>query len=151
MEIVILNDGAEVAQRAADILEVYARRGGNLGLATGSTPSGTYQELVRRHREEGLSFADCRAFLLDEYVGLPPTMNRATESPSGVTSLARSTFLMARCTVSTAQRRTCRPLRRPSSVSCRRRAASTSSSWEWGRMDTSVSTSPEAPWCRGPG
>jgi glucosamine-6-phosphate deaminase len=31
-----------------------------------------YQELIRRHREEGLSFAGVRAFLLDEYVGLPP-------------------------------------------------------------------------------
>lgn len=70
MEIVILNDSMEVAQRAADILEVHVRRGENLGLATGSTPLSTYQELVRRHREEGLSFAGCHAFLLDEYVGL---------------------------------------------------------------------------------
>lgn len=72
MEIVILNDSAEVAARAADIFEGHARRGANLGLATGSTPLRTYQELIRRHREEGLSFADCHAFLLDEYVGLPP-------------------------------------------------------------------------------
>ena len=42
-----------------------------LGLATGSSPLPAYQELIRRHREEGLSFADARAFLLDEYVGLP--------------------------------------------------------------------------------
>jgi glucosamine-6-phosphate deaminase len=42
-----------------------------LGLATGSTPLGVYQELIRRHREDGLSFAEARAFTLDEYVGLP--------------------------------------------------------------------------------
>jgi glucosamine-6-phosphate deaminase len=42
-----------------------------LGLATGSTPLGVYRELIRRHREHGLSFARARAFNLDEYVGLP--------------------------------------------------------------------------------
>ena len=30
-----------------------------------------YRELIRRHREEGLSFANAKAFTLDEYVGLP--------------------------------------------------------------------------------
>jgi len=43
-----------------------------LGLATGSTPLGVYRELIRRHREDGLSFAEAQAFNLDEYVGLPP-------------------------------------------------------------------------------
>lgn len=42
-----------------------------LGLATGSTPLGVYRELIRRHRDEGLSFARAQAFTLDEYVGLP--------------------------------------------------------------------------------
>ncbi|MEJ5928668.1 glucosamine-6-phosphate deaminase [Corynebacterium sp. H128] len=68
MEIVITERPELVA---ADIIESYARAGKTLGLATGSTPVKTYQELIRRHREEGLSFADCKAFLLDEYVGLP--------------------------------------------------------------------------------
>ena len=70
MEIVILEDSVAVAQRAADILEDQVRRGGKLGLATGSTPLQTYQELIRRHRGQGLSFADCEVFLLDEYIGL---------------------------------------------------------------------------------
>lgn len=70
MEIVILDDSEKVAERAADILEDYVRRGATLGLATGSTPLHTYQALIRRHREEGLSFADCHTFLLDEYIGL---------------------------------------------------------------------------------
>lgn len=42
-----------------------------LGLATGSTPLSTYSELVRMHREEGLSFAHVTTFNMDEYVGLP--------------------------------------------------------------------------------
>lgn len=43
-----------------------------LGLATGSTPVGLYAELVRMHREEGLSFAHVITFNLDEYWPLPP-------------------------------------------------------------------------------
>lgn len=42
-----------------------------LGLATGSTPLYTYAELVRMHKEEGLSFAHVTTFNMDEYVGLP--------------------------------------------------------------------------------
>jgi glucosamine-6-phosphate deaminase len=42
-----------------------------LGLATGSSPLFAYRELIRRHREEGLSFAGVRTYNLDEYVGLP--------------------------------------------------------------------------------
>jgi glucosamine-6-phosphate deaminase len=42
-----------------------------LGLATGSTPIPFYQELIRRHREEGVSFARVVTFNLDEYRGLP--------------------------------------------------------------------------------
>jgi len=38
-----------------------------LGLATGSTPISLYAELVRMHREEGLSFKNVVTFNLDEY------------------------------------------------------------------------------------
>ena len=41
-----------------------------LGLATGSTPVPFYQELIRLHREEGLSFQNVLTFNLDEYYGL---------------------------------------------------------------------------------
>lgn len=44
-----------------------------LGLATGSTPVRLYRELVRLHREEGLSFRRVVTFNLDEYYGLPRT------------------------------------------------------------------------------
>jgi glucosamine-6-phosphate deaminase len=43
-----------------------------LGLATGSTPLSLYAELVRLHREEGLSFARVTTFNLDEYYPLSP-------------------------------------------------------------------------------
>src|SRR5215210_3834345 len=38
-----------------------------IGLATGSTPISMYKELVRMHKEEGLSFKNVVTFNLDEY------------------------------------------------------------------------------------
>jgi glucosamine-6-phosphate deaminase len=72
MEVVITPTSAEAAQIAADAVTalVTGRPGAVLGLATGSSPLALYDELTRRHAEEGLSFARVRAFLLDEYVGL---------------------------------------------------------------------------------
>jgi len=43
-----------------------------LGLATGSTPTGVYDELVRLHREEGLSLQNAITFNLDEYYPMQP-------------------------------------------------------------------------------
>ncbi|YCM42187.1 glucosamine-6-phosphate deaminase [Verrucomicrobiaceae bacterium 227] len=66
----------EVCLAVADELEALIRdRAGRgesvvLGLATGSTPLDLYSELIRRHREEGLSFANVTSFNLDEYEGL---------------------------------------------------------------------------------
>jgi glucosamine-6-phosphate deaminase len=48
------------------------KRGVVLGLATGSTPISLYAELVRLHREEGLSFANVTTFNLDEYYPIAP-------------------------------------------------------------------------------
>lgn len=71
MEVVIAEQ-RDLTGLAADAVERLVREGPSavLGLATGSTPMPVYDELVRRHREEGLSFAGARGFLLDEYVGL---------------------------------------------------------------------------------
>jgi len=73
MEVIVLPTAADVARLAADVIERLLTTSPDpvLGLATGSTPEPLYQELIRRHREEGLSFAHARAFTLDEYVGLP--------------------------------------------------------------------------------
>ena len=48
----------EIARRIADMINERAAQGKNcvLGLATGSTPVGIYNELVRMHQEDGLSF-----------------------------------------------------------------------------------------------
>ena len=73
MEVVIA-EPVELAQLAAGTIEklLRSRPDAVLGLATGSSPVPIYDELVRMHREDGLSFARAKAFTLDEYVGLPP-------------------------------------------------------------------------------
>ncbi len=43
-----------------------------LGLATGSSPKGVYNELVKMHQEEGLSFHNVVTFNLDEYFPIAP-------------------------------------------------------------------------------
>ncbi len=43
-----------------------------LGLATGSTPKSMYNELLRMHQEEGLSFANVVTFNLDEFYPIQP-------------------------------------------------------------------------------
>ena len=60
---------ARVADRIVQIMQDNGEKGGRtvLGLATGSTPIGVYRELIRRHRDEGLSFAQVVTFNLDEY------------------------------------------------------------------------------------
>lgn len=74
MEVVILPGRGEVARMAADAVVALLRRRPEavLGVATGSTPLGVYDELARRCDAGDVSFARARAFLLDEYVGLAP-------------------------------------------------------------------------------
>ena len=73
MEVVIRQHEQQCGVTAADIIaDAVACGATTLGLATGSSPLSVYRELIRRHRKGGLTFADVQAFLLDEYVGLPP-------------------------------------------------------------------------------
>ena len=73
MEVVITSGAQESAQLAADAIEQLLSRKPDavLGLATGSTPLPTYDELVRRQQAGRISFARARGFTLDEYIGLP--------------------------------------------------------------------------------
>ena len=63
-----------VASRIAALIREReaSRRQIVLGLATGSTPIGVYRELIRLHREEGLSFRNVVTFNLDEYYPMAP-------------------------------------------------------------------------------
>lgn len=63
-----------VAQELAAIIRQRESEGRRcvLGLATGSTPKSVYTELIRMHREEGLSFRHVVTFNLDEYYPIQP-------------------------------------------------------------------------------
>ncbi|MDH3291925.1 MAG: glucosamine-6-phosphate deaminase [Gemmatimonadota bacterium] len=73
MEIIIKDDYQQMSRTAAEIVvEVLnTRPNAVFGMATGSTPLGLYQELVRLHKQEQLDFSRVTTFNLDEYVGLP--------------------------------------------------------------------------------
>src|SRR5689334_5744549 len=75
MEVVVQKTPAEMAAAAArEVANVLnAKPNAVLGMATGSTPLGLYQELVRLHKKGELDFAHVTTFNLDEYVGLPIT------------------------------------------------------------------------------
>ena len=72
MNVVIRDTYEEMSKVAAGIIAGFVRAKPNcvIGLATGSTPIGTYRELIRMHKEEGLDFSQVRTFNLDEYLGL---------------------------------------------------------------------------------
>ena len=63
-----------VAAEIAELIRAKAAKGENavLGLATGSTPTRVYDELIRLHKDEGLSFKNVVTFNLDEYYPMKP-------------------------------------------------------------------------------
>jgi glucosamine-6-phosphate deaminase len=63
-----------VAREIANLVRERAAAGKKtvLGLATGSTPVGVYDELIRLHREDGVSFRTVVTFNLDEYYPMEP-------------------------------------------------------------------------------
>lgn len=64
----------QVAKRIARLIEEGKTVGKNvvLGLPTGSTPIGVYQQLIRMHKEEGLDFSRVITFNIDEYYPIDP-------------------------------------------------------------------------------
>ena len=63
-----------MSRRAANIIsaQVIYKPNCVLGLATGGTPVGLYQQLVEWYKKGDLSFAETRSVNLDEYLGLSP-------------------------------------------------------------------------------
>lgn len=72
MEVIVKSSIEYVSKNAADIISKLVRENSKaiLGLATGSTPVGAYEELIRMHKEEGLDFSAIKTYNLDEYIGL---------------------------------------------------------------------------------
>ncbi len=74
MEVIIADNYEEMSRISAEMIaaEIKKKHDLVLGLATGDTPLGTYKELVKLHKNEGLDFSKVTTFNLDEYVGLAP-------------------------------------------------------------------------------
>ncbi len=74
MRIVSAKDYEEMSRRAAAQIaaQIIAKPDSVLGLATGSSPIGTYQQLIRWYEAGDLDFSRITSVNLDEYVGLPP-------------------------------------------------------------------------------
>ncbi len=62
----------ELSKIAADIIadQIKEKPDCILGLATGSTPIGTYKELIKKNKNGELDFSHVTSFNLDEYIGL---------------------------------------------------------------------------------
>lgn len=69
----------EVAKRISSLIISKQEKGEQavLGLATGATPVKVYKELIRLHKEEGLSFRNVVTFNLDEYYPMKPGSNQS--------------------------------------------------------------------------
>jgi len=72
MRIVKTKDYAELSRKAANIIasQVIMKPDCVLGLATGSSPLGTYKELIDRYNTGDLDFSEIKSVNLDEYKGL---------------------------------------------------------------------------------
>lgn len=72
MKLICVSSEHEMSLEASRLIAaiVRARPDAVLGLATGSTPVGTYNELARMCHEENLDFSRVRTVNLDEYIGL---------------------------------------------------------------------------------
>ncbi len=73
MKIIKTKNYEELSKKAADIIGalVVLKPDAVLGLATGSTPVGTYKELIKGCEEGTLDFSQIKSVNLDEYKGLP--------------------------------------------------------------------------------
>ncbi len=79
MRIICAENYEAMSRQAANILSsvVAMKPDCVLGLATGSTPIGTYKELIKRYEDGDLDFSKVKTVNLDEYVGLEPTHDQS--------------------------------------------------------------------------
>ncbi len=72
MKIVRAKDYQDMSRKAANIIsaQVILKPECILGLATGSTPMGAYQQLIKWYEKGDVDFSQVSTFNLDEYVGL---------------------------------------------------------------------------------
>lgn len=79
MRIIVCKDYEELSQKAAKMVAsvITLKPDCILGLATGSTPVGTYQELIRLNQTGEVDFSAVTSFNLDEYYPIAPDNNQS--------------------------------------------------------------------------
>ena len=79
MKIYKAKDYKDMSRKAANIIsaQVIMKPNCVLGLATGSTPIGTYDQLVEWYNKGDLDFSEVTTVNLDEYKGLPRTSDQS--------------------------------------------------------------------------
>ena len=72
MKVIITENYDEMSRKAGEIVTEIVKNNPNaiLGLATGSSPIGMYDYMVKEHLSSGVSYAKVSSVNLDEYVGL---------------------------------------------------------------------------------
>lgn len=75
MNVIVTKDYDDMSRKAAEILLDVVKNKENpvLGLATGSSPIGTYDVMAEDHVKNGTDYSKVVTYNLDEYVGLPIT------------------------------------------------------------------------------
>ncbi len=130
----------------AEVIERAQRERGRavLGLPTGSTPKAVYAKLVKRYREEALSFQDVTTYNLDEYYPVSPLDVQQLSRLHGrkpVSSRRPCSALHPRLGRHGARGVRIRGTRRITTAGSTTTAAWTSSFWESAATATSGSTS----------
>ena len=72
MKLIITENYDEMSKEAFKVMKelVDAKPNAVLGLATGSSPVGLYENMIADHKENGTSYKDVHSYNLDEYVGI---------------------------------------------------------------------------------
>jgi len=75
MEIIVVRNYEEASDKAFEIMKdiVVSNPKATLGLATGSTPLGLYQRMIKDCKENNTTYKEIKTFNLDEYFGLDST------------------------------------------------------------------------------
>ncbi|WP_339021187.1 glucosamine-6-phosphate deaminase [Spiroplasma endosymbiont of Atherix ibis] len=79
MKIIKVRDNKEAGEIVSDLIlkEVKSKSNIVLGLATGSSPISTYENIISKSKEENIDWSNVTTFNLDEYKGLEPTHNQS--------------------------------------------------------------------------
>ena len=79
MKVIVTENYEEMSKKAAEVVIEIVKNKPNavLGFATGSSPIGLYQNMIKDHKENGTSYKNVTSVNLDEYVGLKADHNQS--------------------------------------------------------------------------